>query len=144
MPCLTELTTNACWRLMDLPQRLMRKVSSSLKVLWIYGSTQLVDALKPHPNLREVMINQYECSQLPRWITSPLNQLIYVVLAYCEGLPSLPPLGKLPLLETLEIQCLPKLEYVGREFLGIATTTTSSCSSGTNIIDSGFPKLKTL
>ncbi|XP_012856114.1 PREDICTED: putative disease resistance protein RGA3 [Erythranthe guttata] len=142
MPCLTKLTIRACWRLMDLPQRLMRKVSS-LKRLDIYGS-KLVDALEPHPNLHKLKIYNYEGSQLPRWITSPLNQLTYVELAYCDGLLLLPPLGKLPLLETLLICGLSKLEYVGREFLGIATTT-SSCSSGTNnIIYGGFPKLKKL
>ncbi|KAL8043288.1 hypothetical protein ABFX02_09G110400 [Erythranthe guttata] len=144
MPCLAELIIHDCGRLTDLPQRLMRKVSS-LKKLVIYDSTQLVDALKPHPNLRELMIYHYEGSQLPRWITSPLNQLINVELCSCEGLSSLPPLGKLPLLETLRIEGLHELEYVGREFLGIATTTTTSCSSGTNnIIDGGFPKLKKL
>ncbi|EYU21492.1 hypothetical protein MIMGU_mgv11b018713mg [Erythranthe guttata] len=142
MPCLTELEIHFCKGLTELPQRLMRKVSSSLKVLDIYGS-KLVDALKPHPNLHKLMIYHYEGSRLPRWITSPLNQLINVQLCDCEGLPSLPPLGKLPLLETLWIQDLSKLEYVGREFLGIATTT--SCSSGTNNnIDGGFPKLKKL
>ncbi|EYU21423.1 hypothetical protein MIMGU_mgv1a0189592mg, partial [Erythranthe guttata] len=104
-----------------------------------------VDALKPYPNLRELIIYQYEGSQLPRWITSPLNQLTHIRLYFCKGLTSLPPLGKLPLLETLSIDNLYELEYVGREFLGIATTTTSSCSSGTNnIIDGGFPKLKKL
>ncbi|KAL8043285.1 hypothetical protein ABFX02_09G110100 [Erythranthe guttata] len=143
MPCLAELIIHDCSRLTELPQRLMRKVSSSLKVLHISGS-KLVDALKPYPNLRELMIYHYEGSQLPRWITSPLNQLTYVQLCDCEGLKSLPSLGKLPLLETLWIEGLPKLEYVGSEFLGIATTT-SSCSSGTNIIiDGGFPKLKKL
>ncbi|EYU21427.1 hypothetical protein MIMGU_mgv1a018590mg [Erythranthe guttata] len=149
MPCLTELTMRFCEGLTELPQRLMRKVSSSLKVLCIFGS-KLVDALKPYPHLRELIIYHYDGSQLPRWITSPLNQLVNVELYHCKGLPSLPPLGKLPLLETLSIQNLYELEYVGQEFLGIATTatTTSSCSSssvvGTNIIDGGFPKLKTL
>ncbi|EYU21494.1 hypothetical protein MIMGU_mgv1a023250mg [Erythranthe guttata] len=105
---------------------------------------EVLDALHPHPNLQQLTIRFYNGSQLPRWITSPLNQLTYVELAYCDGLLLLPPLGKLPLLETLLICGLSKLEYVGREFLGIATTT-SSCSSGTNnIIYGGFPKLKKL
>ncbi|EYU21429.1 hypothetical protein MIMGU_mgv1a026954mg, partial [Erythranthe guttata] len=137
MPCLTELTIRDCSRLTELPQRLLRKVSPSLKVLCIYGS-KLVDALEPLPNLRELIIYYYEGSQLPRWITSPLNQLINVGLDYCEGLPSLPPLGKLPLLERLSIIGLSKLKYVGREFLGIATCSSMGTIAG------GFPKLKKL
>ncbi|KAL7099932.1 hypothetical protein ACP275_09G117700 [Erythranthe tilingii] len=107
---------------------------------------EVLDALHPHPNLQQLTIEGYNGSRLPEWIVSPLNQLTSIELDNCEFLVSLPPLGKLPLLETLSIKCLYELEYVGREFLGIATTTTtSSCSSGTNnIIDVGFPKLKQL
>ncbi|KAL7099157.1 hypothetical protein ACP275_09G065300 [Erythranthe tilingii] len=123
---------------------------SSSSSVW----SEVLDALHPHPNLQQLTIGFYYGSRLPGWIVSPLNQLTSIVLFYCERLPSLPPLGKLPLLETLSIQNLCELEHVGREFLGIATatTTTSSCSSscwsssvvGTNIIDGGFPKLKKL
>ncbi|EYU21426.1 hypothetical protein MIMGU_mgv1a024794mg [Erythranthe guttata] len=109
-------------------------------------SNEVLDALHPHPNLQHLTIEGYNGSRLPGWIVSPLNQLTSIELNDCAILVSLPLLGKLPLLETLRISGLYELEYVGREFLGIATTTTtSSCSSGTNnIIDGGFPKLKHL
>ncbi|KAL8043287.1 hypothetical protein ABFX02_09G110300 [Erythranthe guttata] len=101
-------------------------------------SNEVLDALHPHPNLQQLAIEGYYGSRLPGWIVSPLNQLTSIELDNCEFLVSLPPLGKLPLLETLSIRVLSRLESVGREFLGIAT-----CSSmGT--IDGGFPKLKKL
>ncbi|EYU21495.1 hypothetical protein MIMGU_mgv1a026517mg [Erythranthe guttata] len=88
-------------------------------------SNEVLDALHPHPNLQQLTIKAYNGSRLPGWITSPLNQLTSIELHLCECLSLLPPLGKLPLLETLSIQDLYELEYVGREFLGISTTTSS-------------------
>ncbi|KAL7099931.1 hypothetical protein ACP275_09G117600 [Erythranthe tilingii] len=111
--------------------------SSSSTSVW----NEVLDALHPHPNLQHLTIRHYNGSRLPGWIVSPLNQLTSIELDNCEFLVSLPPLGKLPLLETLSIQDLYELEYVGREFLGIATTTT--CSSMATIAG-GFPKLKKL
>ncbi|KAL9156977.1 hypothetical protein ABFS82_09G116100 [Erythranthe guttata] len=100
----------------------------------------ILDALEPHPNLRELTIDEYKGSRLPEWIVSPLNQLTSIKLFYCECLLSLPPLGKLPLLKTLWIIRLTELEFVGREFLGITTTTSSVSTS----IIGGFPKLEEL
>ncbi|KAL7140265.1 hypothetical protein ABFS83_09G110400 [Erythranthe nasuta] len=100
----------------------------------------ILDVLEPHPNLQHLEIVGCSGSQLPRWILSPLNQLKNITLTDCEYLSTLPPLGKLPLLEVLEIVIVPELEFVGREFLGIITT---SSSVGTTVIG-GFPKLKTL
>ncbi|KAL8043328.1 hypothetical protein ABFX02_09G113200 [Erythranthe guttata] len=97
----------------------------------------ILDALEPHPNLRELTISEYKGSRLPRWIASPLNQLTCIYLNDCEYLSSLPPLSKLPLLKTLWISGLSELEFVGREFLGITTTTSSVSTS----IIGGFPKL---
>ncbi|KAL7081894.1 hypothetical protein ACP275_14G067000 [Erythranthe tilingii] len=99
------------------------RIQESLSV-W----NDVLDALHPHPNLQQLTIMFYYGSRLPGWIVSPLNQLTSIDLFFCEYLPSLPPLGKLPLLETLSIDNLSELEYVGR----------------TNTIDGGFPKLKKL
>ncbi|KAL7099035.1 hypothetical protein ACP275_09G057000 [Erythranthe tilingii] len=96
----------------------------------------ILDALEPHPNLQHLEIKGFSGSQLPRWIVSPLNQIRFINLWVSEYLSSLPPLGKLPQLKTLWISGLSELEFVGREFLGITTTTTS--------IIGGFPKLEEL
>ncbi|XP_031131696.1 putative disease resistance protein At3g14460 [Ipomoea triloba] len=51
----------------------------------------------------------------------------------CRNCSSLPPLGKLPSLETLSIWSMRELRYVGREFLGV-----------TEVGGVAFPKLKEL
>ncbi|KAL8486280.1 hypothetical protein ACS0TY_023114 [Phlomoides rotata] len=93
----------------------------------------VIDALKPHPNLIMLSIIYYEGFKLPLWIVSPANQLRKVKLFGCD-LTSLPSFGKLPCLEELYLFKMNALEFVGREFLGITTNT--------NFV--AFPKLKKL
>ncbi|KAL8490631.1 hypothetical protein ACS0TY_022577 [Phlomoides rotata] len=100
------------------------------------GSSRMdvIDALKPHSNLRMLCIWCYKGSKLPLWIVSPANQLRKVKLFYCD-LTSLPSFGELPCLEELYLEGgMKALEFVGREFLGITTNT--------NFV--AFPKLKNL
>ncbi|KAL8486272.1 hypothetical protein ACS0TY_023107 [Phlomoides rotata] len=94
----------------------------------------VIDALKPQPNLKILFILYYKGSKLPLWIVSPANQLRNVVLLGCDRLTSLPSFGKLPCLEELSLEGMKALEFVGREFLGITTNT--------NFV--AFPKLKEL
>ncbi|KAL8486224.1 hypothetical protein ACS0TY_023070 [Phlomoides rotata] len=100
------------------------------------GSSRMdvIDALKPHPNLRMLSIMYYKGFKLPLWIVSPANQLRKVELHDCYRLTSLPSFGKLPCLEELSFIGMWALEFVGREFLGITTST--------NFV--AFPKLKKL
>ncbi|KAL8502357.1 hypothetical protein ACS0TY_021484 [Phlomoides rotata] len=99
------------------------------------GSSRMdvIDALKPHPNLRTLSILSYKGSKLPLWIVSPANQLRKVALTDCD-LTSLPSFGNLPCLEELFLEGMKALKFVGREFLGITTST--------NVV--AFPKLKLL
>ncbi|KAL8486819.1 hypothetical protein ACS0TY_023493 [Phlomoides rotata] len=99
------------------------------------GSSRMdvIDALKPHPNLKMLCIWWYKGSKLPLWIVSPDNQLRKVALYGCD-LTSLPSFGKLPCLEELFLDGMKALKFVGREFLGITTNT--------NFV--AFPKLKEL
>ncbi|KAL7084160.1 hypothetical protein ACP275_14G208100 [Erythranthe tilingii] len=96
----------------------------------------LIDALEPHHNMQTLSIWAYKGSQLPRWISSPFNQLKSITLVHCELILSMPPLGKLPLLENVTIWNNSQMEFVGREFLGI------TANSGDRVV--GFPKLKKL
>ncbi|EYU21418.1 hypothetical protein MIMGU_mgv11b023454mg [Erythranthe guttata] len=117
--------------------------------------TDIIDVLEPHPNLQNLEICNYYGLRLPGWVVSPLNHLRSIRLSDFEYMSSLPPLGKLPFLESVEIRCMPGLQFLGREFLGITTTksennmdsevSSSSSCGGTNnggIIQ--FPKLKEL
>ncbi|KAL9142833.1 hypothetical protein ABFS82_14G197200 [Erythranthe guttata] len=96
----------------------------------------LIDALEPHQNMQTLSIQDYKGSQLPRWISSPFNQLKSITIVHCKLIFSMPPLGKLPLLENVTIWNNSQLEFVGREFLGMTT------NSGDRVV--GFPKLKKL
>ncbi|KAL7140231.1 hypothetical protein ABFS83_09G108000 [Erythranthe nasuta] len=103
---------------------------------WVW--VDVIDALEPHPNVQELEIFNYRGSLLPKWIASPLSKLRTIRLLEIKYVTSLPPLGKLQFLENLKIYFTSELEFVGREFLGLTTI-----SSSPNIVI-GFPKLKTL
>ncbi|GFP95105.1 putative disease resistance protein rga4 [Phtheirospermum japonicum] len=111
-----------------------------LDIIFLYDSDgvedcvriNVIDALQPHPNLQKLRISCFEGSRLPGWISSPINQVKYICLRSFDHLLSLPPLGILPCLEEIEISSIPKIRFLGREFLGITTTTEY------------FPKLKKL
>lgn len=94
----------------------------------------LMEALEPHRNLQSVKFRGYKGSRLPRWMSSPLNQLREIYVADCSEVRWLPPMGKLALLEKVEVLGLMGLEVVGVEWLGIRR------GGG----DVAFPKLKKL
>ncbi|GFP95098.1 putative disease resistance protein rga1 [Phtheirospermum japonicum] len=104
----------------------------------------VIDALQPHPNLQELIIWDFKGSRLPGWIASPINQVKFIRLSRADHSSSLPPLGKLPCLEKIEIYKMDELRFVGREFLGITTTTESESGHTNSITDVYFPKLKRL
>lgn len=103
----------------------------------------VVNALEPHPHLQELKIAYYEAARLPGWITSPLNQLRSITLRSCTELSLLPPLGKLPFLENIQIDTLRELQFLGREFLGITTRRGGDQEDNSSTVI-GFPKLKKL
>ncbi|KAG8380175.1 hypothetical protein BUALT_Bualt07G0166200 [Buddleja alternifolia] len=80
----------------------------------------VMEALQPPPNLLSLIINGYEGTKFPGWITSSLNHLTTLYISNTHYCSSLPPFGKLPCLEWLEIFSMDNLEFLGREFLGIA------------------------
>ncbi|GLT78441.1 hypothetical protein SLA2020_499770 [Shorea laevis] len=74
----------------------------------------------------------------PNWIVS-LAKLKNLELSYCDNVEHLPPLGKLPSLESLRLNWLKKVKKVGVEFLGIETPLFP-CSW--SVV--AFPNLKSL
>ncbi|KAJ9692795.1 hypothetical protein PVL29_011742 [Vitis rotundifolia] len=96
------------------------------------ASKGVAEALQPHQNLKSLKISHYDAAtEFPSWIAaSSLAQLKKLEIVYCAQVTCLPPLGELPLLESLIIEHIKRLKYVGGEFLGSSTTA--------------FPKLKHL
>nr|XP_028962692.1 putative disease resistance protein RGA3 [Malus domestica] len=66
------------------------------------GTAEILNFLRPHPNLEYLRINGYNGSTAPNWIMS-LNNSRVLHLAWWNECEVLPPLGILPSLERLEI-----------------------------------------
>ncbi|KAH7565311.1 hypothetical protein JRO89_XS09G0184800 [Xanthoceras sorbifolium] len=100
----------------------------------------VLEALQPPPNLESLSIRLCRSITLsPHWMLS-LTQLKSLTLKSCFKCEHLPPLGKLPLLESLCIFNMKSVKRVGNEFLGVENMDTSSSSE--SVI--AFPKLKNL
>ncbi|XP_055820972.1 putative disease resistance protein RGA4 [Solanum dulcamara] len=72
-----------------------------------YESEELkvLEALKPHPNLKYLEIIAYGGFRFPSWIYySVLEKVVSIRIKSCKNCLCLPPLGELPCLESLELQ----------------------------------------
>ncbi|KAJ8648667.1 hypothetical protein MRB53_001690 [Persea americana] len=92
---------------------------------------EVLNALQPHTNLKELNIRGYCGVRFPTWLgDSNFSKLVSISLATCKC-PVLPPFGQLPSLEYLFLRELYGLKKVGREVYGDGMVK-------------GFPSLKTL
>ncbi|QHO40113.1 hypothetical protein S83_014467 [Arachis hypogaea] len=111
---------------------LMRKKLSYLYLSWKSDSNSdslcispesVLEALEPPPNLKNFGINGYRGSQFPGWLrnTSMFSSLVNVILVDCNNCEQIPPLGKLPHLESLyvygmkDVKCIDEDSYDGVE-----------------------------
>ncbi|XXG40998.1 hypothetical protein AAC387_Pa01g1567 [Persea americana] len=111
-----------------------------LGLRWKCGSVELrqegieeevLNALQPHTNLKNLHIEGYCGVGFPTWLEdSSFSKLISVNLFRCRC-SLLPPFGRLPSLKSLRLVDLYELKKVGREFYGDGTMT-------------GFPPLENL
>ncbi|CAI9115683.1 OLC1v1016658C1 [Oldenlandia corymbosa var. corymbosa] len=62
----------------------------------------VLEGLKPHPNLEELMIENFLGDQFPEWF-GKLSALVTLKLSQCDSCTQLSALGKFPCLETLEL-----------------------------------------
>ncbi|XP_022854712.1 putative disease resistance protein RGA1 [Olea europaea var. sylvestris] len=99
----------------------------------------VLEALQPPPKLQSLRLSGNDGTQLPEWITTSLNYLRVLSFSFFNNCSSLPPLGKLPMLEELRISFMDGLKYVGNEFLGIMETIQEPPNAGP-----AFPKLRIL
>ena len=97
----------------------------------------VLNSLESPPDLEFLSIDGYQGTIIsPNW-TMSLTKLKTLFLTICSKLVCLPPLGKLPFLESLQIWHVDGLKKVGVEFLGIESKNEKD-----NIII--FPNLKSL
>ncbi|XP_074293582.1 putative disease resistance protein RGA1 [Silene latifolia] len=95
-------------------------------------------ALQPHANLKELQLVGYGGARMPRWenednLATLLPNLIRLVLDNCPEIQCLSSLGRLQHLKTLNIESLPKLEYVqsqpgsSRDVIGLFPRLENLC-----------------
>ncbi|GLT80543.1 hypothetical protein SLA2020_519780 [Shorea laevis] len=110
------------------------------------ASILVLEALEPPLDLEKLGIWAYKCPTptlgvWPSWIVS-LTKLKHFWLGNCVNVEQLPPLWKLPSLESLSLREIGGVKKVGVEFLGIETSSLSPSSSSSSVV--AFPNLKSL
>ncbi|XP_028116204.1 putative disease resistance protein RGA4 [Camellia sinensis] len=103
---------------------------SQLQLKWACGfaecesqedvKSQLVlEALQPHPNLKKLDISGYIGTQFPLWMRGlDLQNVVNIRLSRCNNCLQLPPLGQLPLLQSLEISVMKVVGCIENEYPG--------------------------
>uniref|UniRef100_A0A0D3HLY4 Uncharacterized protein n=1 Tax=Oryza barthii TaxID=65489 RepID=A0A0D3HLY4_9ORYZ len=118
---------------------------------------QLLESLRPHRNLRELIIMNYEGLKYPYWLgDASFSNLTQIELGYSH-IQYLPTLGDLPSLVSLHIHDMMIVERIGWEFCshfhgvkGFPSLTQlrfnwmPKWSEWSGIVDGGFPRLRTL
>ncbi|ESR52179.1 hypothetical protein CICLE_v10030529mg [Citrus x clementina] len=99
-----------------------KKYLNKLELQWSSGHDGMIDedvleALQPHWNLKELSIKQYSGAKFPRWAGDPsYSNLVFLSLINCRNCTYLPPLGQLPSLKNLIIEGMDAISRVGPEF----------------------------
>ncbi|RWW24449.1 hypothetical protein BHE74_00002624 [Ensete ventricosum] len=94
---------------------------------------EVLEGLRPHPNLRELSIKCYGGTSSPRWMTEDqyLPNMETIRLHSCARLTELPCLGRLHLLRCLHIDGMTQVRQINLQFYGTGEVT-------------GFPLLELL
>ncbi|KAL5822688.1 hypothetical protein ACOSQ3_020611 [Xanthoceras sorbifolium] len=141
----------AGWENLRMDQIVEFKINKNIRVLrlvfnWDSLMTDpmkdeaILKAFQPPPDLQRLTIEKYGGHTMSGLRMTSLNNLKWIKLVDCDYCLHLPPLGKLPSLETLSIDRMRSVRAVGNEFLGVESDDDTSSSS--SFIS--FPKLKTL
>ncbi|CAL5348118.1 unnamed protein product [Camellia sinensis] len=89
----------------------------------INNAVDVLEGLKPHSNLKGLVIENYRGEKLASWMmvkdhTSLLYNLVKIELKYYKRLGEIPALGHLPFLQVLQIVGMHNVKSVGTEFYG--------------------------
>ena len=81
----------------------------------------VIESLKPHPNLKELVIYYYGGERFPNWMINDglhllLPNLVTIRLRDCKRCQVLPPFGQLPSLQYLQLWSLEAVEYMKDDY----------------------------
>ncbi|KAK0578256.1 hypothetical protein LWI29_007584 [Acer saccharum] len=81
---------------------------------------KVLEALKPHTNLKELDISGYKGDQFPSWMRdNTLNNVVHFEISNCDKCYQLPPcLVQLPFLRTLHLSNMSQVMYIDDHFQG--------------------------
>ncbi|KAK0578898.1 hypothetical protein LWI29_017941 [Acer saccharum] len=78
---------------------------------------KVLEALKPHTNLKQLHISGYKGDQFPSWMRDNiLNNVVCIEISKCDKCSQLPPLALLPFLRTLHLSNMSQLMYIDDHF----------------------------
>ncbi|KAJ6764555.1 hypothetical protein OIU74_023445 [Salix koriyanagi] len=107
-----------------------------------YEDDSLIEVLEPSLDLERLCIYNYGGIILPNWMMA-LTRLQHLNLIGCVNLEVLPPLGRLPNLESLMLY-ESQVRRLDDEFVGIEEVENAKINEGEIARVTAFPKLKTL
>ncbi|XP_050209150.1 putative disease resistance protein RGA4 [Mercurialis annua] len=132
-----------------------KKKITSLNFVWTRGSIknsnneEVLEALKPHPNIESMEIEHYMGENFPAWVLTMqvpseggsftlYNNLVKLTLNGCSKCEQIPSLGYLQSLKYLKISWMKKLKILDNGFYGIGS------GGGTSNGQRLFPALKSI
>ncbi|XP_050378577.1 putative disease resistance RPP13-like protein 1 [Argentina anserina] len=94
----------------------------------IVEQEQIIECLKPHAGVRELVIQHYAGSKLPTWISNPcFAELVDLTLYRCKNCVHLPSIGQLPMLKSLSIIEMNEVKEINYQFLGDRNQFDQGC-----------------
>ncbi|KAK9138093.1 hypothetical protein Sjap_008687 [Stephania japonica] len=111
---------------------------------------ELLEALRPHSNLKELKIRHFQGLNLPGWMTNDfaLSNLVKLQFRYCHKCKEMKSLGELPSLKELEIKRMDNLSRIGEDShnhqVAESSTTTRTKVKGLEAATILYPSLEQL
>nr|ALO70100.1 NBS-LRR-like resistance protein [Oryza sativa] len=83
---------------------------------------EIFESLRPHKNIEELEVVNYSGYKYPSWFGASTFMHLAKIILCQQSCKFLPPLGELPRLRILSMECMTDVEHVRQEFRGNITT----------------------
>ncbi|XP_042955986.1 putative disease resistance protein At3g14460 [Carya illinoinensis] len=103
----------------------------------------VLDSLQPHVNLKRLSIYGYGGKRFSDWVGHhSFSNIATLYLYNCGYCSVLPPLGQLPTLQSLSIDCFAEIDAVDRDFYGNSSSSTKPFGALKVLKFRNMPKLE--